>query len=820
MAKTLTVGCAVFGDPCGAYFTLSGLRANHGGPDAFEILVVDNAPLSCERTRGVCEANGGKYHHKPNLHGTSAPRDEVFRLAETPWVMCCDSHVLFETRAIEALIRYAEDHPDSKDMIQGPLIYDNGERSDYWRAEYPPALWGVWDKDPRGEPDGITRGSCVVSLASGVVGGGMKVGYQPAFEIPMQGLGVWAMRKAAWPGFNPLFSGFGGEEGYIHEVVRRRGGKALCLPALRWRHRFRDARYGPPPYPLTLEDHVFNLLVGHREVGIDAVESIRRYIGGNLPSGVFDDLHRKAQVQPWDAPGVRPESLKMLGVWYSNNSAPAPLLKHSLDSIARAKTLSRTPVEVSTCVWESIPGNPFPEILAAYKAGPGHLNIVRQIRQAIGDRKPDVVCMLEHDVLYPPDYFDRVAMAFRRNPHANVISNLDYEGLNATGWLAVRERQDCMHQMAFRYPALAANLDRAEADCIAQGWCEIEPKEGRETWARIPPRGVMPSVHVNHDGGRISSHGEVVFNQHSGGKTNHPFWGQHSAYWPGAAGRDPACVPCAAPPVMLAGDGPPDLETWYQTILTVGTAARGDFYEHMDTVRELAAKCDHVSEVSGWHKPTLVSLLAGCPGRVVSYCGGTKPDWVHAAKLLGDRFAGVQADQPVSIEPTDLLIIDTLHRAPRVFQELERYAPSVRKYIAVHCTTDPYGETGDDGGPGVLPGVRGYLMQHKEWVVKRHDKNNHGLMVLSRLDEDHKTPPGIMRKALNFARSTFKHKMAGEPMVDDKTWELRMDACLECEWRTHDTCAKCGCPTESKCSYATEQCPLDPPKWEAIPPAP
>ena len=66
-------------------------------------------------------------------------------------------------------------------------------------------------------------------------------------------------------------------------------------------------------------------------------------------------------------------------------------------------------------------------------------------------QSPDVVCFLEHDVLYPPDYFDRVAQTFRQNPGANVVSNLDYEGLNSTGWLAVKDRHEPMHQLSMRY---------------------------------------------------------------------------------------------------------------------------------------------------------------------------------------------------------------------------------------------------------------------------------------------------------------------------------------------------------------------------------
>ncbi len=72
-------------------------------------------------------------------------------------------------------------------------------------------MWGIWGTDPRGlDPEG-----------------------EP-FEIPMQGMGVFSCRQSAWQGFNPLFRGFGGEEGYIHEKFRQAGGRCLCLPWLRW----------------------------------------------------------------------------------------------------------------------------------------------------------------------------------------------------------------------------------------------------------------------------------------------------------------------------------------------------------------------------------------------------------------------------------------------------------------------------------------------------------------------------------------------------------------------------------------------------------
>jgi len=57
------------------------------------------------------------------------------------------------------------------------------------------------------------------------------------FEITMQGLGLFACRRTAWQA-SIRVRGFGGEEGYIHEKIRRRGGRVLCLPFLRWMHRF------------------------------------------------------------------------------------------------------------------------------------------------------------------------------------------------------------------------------------------------------------------------------------------------------------------------------------------------------------------------------------------------------------------------------------------------------------------------------------------------------------------------------------------------------------------------------------------------------
>jgi hypothetical protein len=115
------------------------------------------------------------------------------------------------------------------------------------------AMYGVWGLDERGN-----------DIDS------------PPFEIEMQGLGVFACRREAWPGFNPRLAGFGGEEGYIHEKIRRAGGRNLCLPSLQWLHRFErplGLRYGGSGYA----ERIRNYLLIYDELGLDPAPVINHF---------------------------------------------------------------------------------------------------------------------------------------------------------------------------------------------------------------------------------------------------------------------------------------------------------------------------------------------------------------------------------------------------------------------------------------------------------------------------------------------------------------------------------------------------------------
>lgn len=267
----LTIGMATHHDFDGVYFTVNALRLYHAEVlPRCEIVVVDNDPdgPQAEHLRGFC-ANAGARHnrHSEPFHvqyvafraanGTAAPRDHIFQVAQGDAVLVLDSHVNLWPRAVARLLDWYDANPDSRDLVQGPLIYDDMATisthfADVWRD----GMWGTWDCDPRGcDPE------------------------MPEFEIPAQGLGLFSCRKSAWLGFHPEFREFGGEEWYIHEKFRQSGRRCLCLPFLRWMHRF-SAPAGGRTYSFTVMGKIRNYLLGLQELGLPLERLRQHYVEG------------------------------------------------------------------------------------------------------------------------------------------------------------------------------------------------------------------------------------------------------------------------------------------------------------------------------------------------------------------------------------------------------------------------------------------------------------------------------------------------------------------------------------------------------------
>lgn len=272
----LTIGMATYDDYDGVYFTVQALRMYH--PAVLrdtEFLVVDNHPegIAAPALKDLdAHIPNYRYLPLPGRNGTSHTRDLIFREAQGEYVLVLDCHVLLHPGAIDRLLAYFEAHPKCDDLIQGPLVYDGLDHvSSHWDPVWREGMFGTWAKDPRAD----------------VLDG------EP-FDIPLQGLGLFACRREAWLGFNPRFRGFGGEEGYIHEKFRHYGRRALCLPGLKWLHRF--GRPGGTPYVNKWEDRIFNYVAGRVELGRpfdDVEEHFTQLLGEGPAARIFADVRRE-----------------------------------------------------------------------------------------------------------------------------------------------------------------------------------------------------------------------------------------------------------------------------------------------------------------------------------------------------------------------------------------------------------------------------------------------------------------------------------------------------------------------------------------------
>lgn len=258
--KKLTIGMATYDDYDGVYFSIQALRLYHKEIlHDVEILVVDNHP------DGPCAAAlkkldvtipGYRYVPEQGMTGTTV-KEIVFREACGEFILCIDCHVLIVPGALQRLMEYLDAHPGCRDLLQGPLVKDDLVKifthfQPVWRT----GMYGIWATDERG----------------------LDINAEP-FDIPMQGAGLFCCHRDAWPGFNPRFRGFGGEEGYLHEKFRQNGGRTLCLPFLRWLHRFE--RPLGIPYEIRWHDRIRNYMIGFLELGLET-QPIKDHFGEYL----------------------------------------------------------------------------------------------------------------------------------------------------------------------------------------------------------------------------------------------------------------------------------------------------------------------------------------------------------------------------------------------------------------------------------------------------------------------------------------------------------------------------------------------------------
>jgi hypothetical protein len=83
--------------------------------------------------------------------------------------------------------------------------------------------------------------------------------------------------------------------------------------------------------------------------------------------------------------------------------------------------------------------------------------------------------------------------------------------------------------------------------------------------------------------------------------------------------------------------------------------------------------------------------------------------------------------------------------------------------------------------------------------------------------------PSLAAKASSLFDAASQFAINGFKRATAEQLEERLAICKGCDfWNPSGfggtgSCNKCGCSTQAKLRMASASCPLDPPKWEAIP---
>lgn len=187
--------------------------------------------------------------------------------------------------------------------------------------------------------------------------------------------------------------------------------------------------------------------------------------------------------------------------------------------------------------------------------------------------------------------------------------------------------------------------------------------------------------------------------------------------------------------------------------------APSDINEHIPVLRQLARECSSVVELGVRNMVSTWGMLKGLsenPNTPRFYLGidlmYPPPEKLRMAQEIARvhaiTFEFWQAsDMDIDIDPVDLLFIDTLHTYCHLTYELEKFSPQIHKYIVMHDTSAPWGDTDDYGyhgnyseypahidrnKRGLWPAVVDFLERHPEWTLHDRRLNNHGLTILKR----------------------------------------------------------------------------------------
>lgn len=471
----ITIGMATYDDFEGVWATVQSvfLHNDWASPDDVQIVIVDTSPVESEHRRLVKDlvAKGGhamqgartpniKYVDMASHPGTTEPRNAVFDNADADVVVCMDCHVMLRSNSLLQLLNWFEANPECKDLVHGPIMYDNlhminTQFSDQFRG----GMWGTWstawrapdgtmfvcegeevtDENRERKSDGITHyhdpmtmaeitvtkdgtplpeklawsGHDRELIARGFVEAGRADDSEP-FEIPGQGMGLFACRRDAWLGFAKGCTGFGGEELNIHAKYRQAGHKAICLPWLKWNHRF--GRAGGAPYPIPLAAKIRNYVIWAKELELPLDRIHTHFVAsGQFPSAEWEKL-----IADPIAYHVALKTRKTVGTLPALDSLFARVAREARDLSEHAETIRTYASRVDSVTafvkradWEPMLAAGFPKSLEVYQSEESQLIVETHVavdEQSVKDSRQLLTYSTHHkDAEIDPRKVEKIA---------------------------------------------------------------------------------------------------------------------------------------------------------------------------------------------------------------------------------------------------------------------------------------------------------------------------------------------------------------------------------------------------------------------------
>jgi hypothetical protein len=189
--------------------------------------------------------------------------------------------------------------------------------------------------------------------------------------------------------------------------------------------------------------------------------------------------------------------------------------------------------------------------------------------------------------------------------------------------------------------------------------------------------------------------------------------------------------------------------------------------EHFPSIKIYAQQCSRIAQLGCSDMLSCWPLLSGLKQssgkgdkKLVCFDKNSEPENFQnikrIAKTEGVKMFFVQEDAlKLTLQPVDMLVIDTFHAYIQLKTELERHHKSVEKFIAI-LNTSIDAETSElvrmfyfydidkicaelacnhaDVCKGLAPAIEDFLASHGDtWKVHKSFDNNNGLVVLQRI---------------------------------------------------------------------------------------